>query len=250
MVQLEVAFLPAELEGKSPKDSLAVLIDVIRATTTMVTAMAHGCAYILPVLHVEEAFQRKHDYNDSSSLLLGGERGGKRVKGFDLGNSPGEYTHERVSNKGLVFSTTNGTRTFLALNGASEILIGAFVNISAMCEYIIKQCQPSSSATNQSKSVLIACSGVKNTFSLEDTVCAGMLVTRLTRRFPEMSKTTSATSAEILYHHYASDLLRMLQISDGGKRLIPIGLGDDLPQCAEVDKYDLVPKLVDGKIIV
>lgn len=254
MVRIDVAFIPAELEAKSPKGSLAVLIDVVRATTTIVTALAHGCSFVLPVLHVEDAFQLKHDRDDSSSILLGGERGGKRVRGFDLGNSPGEYTRAVVRNKGLIFSTTNGTRTLLALNGASEILVGSFVNISAVCEYITQKFPRRSPATlppcDPATVILIACSGVMNTFSLEDTVCAGMLVTHLTRRFPEASKTPSATSAEILYHHYASALLQMLRISDGGKRLIPIDLGDDLQDCADVDRYDLVPKYVDGKIIV
>lgn len=250
MIHIEVSFIPAELESKSPKGSLAVLIDVVRATTTIVTALAHGCSYVLPVLHVEEAFQRKHACEDTSSILVGGEREGKRVEGFELGNSPKEYTSDVVHNRELIFSTTNGTRTLLALKGAFEILIVSFVNISAVCEYITKQCQRSSPATNHDKTVLIACSGVKNSFSLEDTVCAGMLVTLLSQRFPETSKTTSATSAEILYQHYASDLLQMLLLSDGGKRLIPIGLGDDLQDCAHVDRYDLVPKYVDGKIIV
>ncbi len=254
MLYIDVAFTPTELETKSPHDIRAVLIDVVRATTTIVTALAHGCSSVLPVLTVEQAFQLKRQYSGKAHVLLGGERGGIRVEGFDLGNSPREYTRGTVEGKELIFSTSNGTRTLLALHGASEILIGSFVNISAISEYLITQIQknpPATLQTSNTKSnyILLACSGVLNTFSLEDTVCAGMFVSLLTHRSPDITKTPSAMAAEILYQHYASDLLHMLHISDGGKRLLPIGFAEDLAECARVDKYQIVPKYKDGKIV-
>lgn len=246
MIHLDVAFLPTELAAKPLHDALAVVIDVVRATTTITTALAHGCAFMLPVLHVEEAFELQRKYaQEPHRPLLGGERGGQRVEGFDLGNSPQEYTPEVVQNKGIIFSTTNGTRTLLALKGATPIVIGSFLNLSAICQYIL--CRPSQ---DQGNPVILACSGVTNTFSLEDAVCAGMFVHFLSTAVPEVSKTPAATAAEILYTHYQADLLAMLQHSDGGRRVAQIGLAQDLVTCAEVDKYPIVPIFHTGKIVV
>ena len=246
MIHLDVAFLPSELAAKSLHGALAVVIDVVRATTTITTALAHGCAYVLPVLHVDEAFELQRQYAQHSQRpLLGGERGGQRVEGFDLGNSPREYTSEVVENKGIIFSTTNGTRTLLALQGAAPILIGSFLNLSAICQYILRR--PSQ---NQKNPAILACSGVVNTFSLEDAVCAGMFVHVLSAAQPDMSKTPAAIAAEILYTHYQADLLAMLQNSDGGRRVSHIGLAQDLVICAEVDKYPIVPIFHAGKIVL
>ena len=246
MIHLDVAFFPAELEAKSFHESLAVVIDVVRATTTITTALAHGCAYVIPVLHVEDAFEFSQQFADSFPLLLGGERGGKRVDGFDLGNSPREYTSAIVDQKGVIFSTTNGTRTLLALDGASPIVIGSFLNISAVCQYILHYTQKHPTQN----SVLLACSGVMNSFSLEDTVCAGMFVRQLSTETDDISKTPAATAAEILYAHYQDDLLAMLQNSDGGRRITHIGLAHDLIACAEVDTYHIVPIFQEGKILL
>jgi 2-phosphosulfolactate phosphatase len=250
MMTLDVAFLPSELAAKSIEGSLAVLVDVVRASTTITIALAHGCSFVRPVLHVEDAFQYAQDAHDSVPLLLGGERGGRRVKGFDLGNSPREYTREVVQHKGIIFSTTNGTRTLLALNGAAQIVIGAFVNMAAVCQYLADRCASRQTSDTQSDTVLIACSGVVNTFALEDTVCAGMIVHRLSTACPDMIKTTAATSAEILYRHYQADLLSMLHISDGGQRMRHIGLEADLPVCAGIDTYPVVPKFCEGKLML
>lgn len=244
MIQLDVAFFPGELDAKSFHGSLAVVIDVVRATTTIITALAQECAFVLPVLHVEDVFDVSQRYAGQVPVLLGGERGGKRVAGFDLGNSPREYTAAVVNQKGLIFSTTNGTRTLLALDGASPIVIGAFVNISAVCQYILRYTQEQPTHN----SVLIACSGVMNSFSLEDTVCAGMFVRQLSTEADALSKTPAATAAEILYAHYQDDLLAMLQNSDGGRRVSHIGLASDLVACAEVDAYPIVPHFQEGKI--
>lgn len=246
MIHLDVAFLPSELAAKSLYGALAVVIDVIRATTTVTTALAHGCAFVLPVLHVDEAFDVQRQYvRQSQRPLLGGERGGQRVEGFDLGNSPREYTPEVVQNTGIIFSTTNGTRTLLALKDAAPILIGSFLNISAICQYILRR-----SSEYQGNSVILACSGVVNTFSLEDAVCAGMFVHCLSAATHEVCKTPAATAAEILYTHYQTDLLAMLQHSDGGRCVAQIGLAQDLTACAEVDKYAIVPIFHTGKIVV
>ncbi|GAK57872.1 putative 2-phosphosulfolactate phosphatase [Candidatus Vecturithrix granuli] len=246
MIHLDVAFLPSELAAKSLHSALAVVIDVVRATTTITTALAQGCAFVLPVLHIEEAFELQRQYaQEPHRPLLGGERGGQRVEGFDLGNSPREYTSEVVKNKGIIFSTTNGTRTLLALKEAAPILIGSFLNISAICQYILRH-----PFQDQRNPVILACSGVVNTFSLEDAVCAGMFVHFLSVAEPDISKTPAAMAAELLYTHYQADLLAMLQNSDGGRRVARIGLAQDLVACVEVDKYPIVPIFHAGKIVL
>ncbi len=250
MIRLDVAFLPSELGAKSLPGALVIVIDVVRATTTITTALAHGCAFILPVLHVNDAFALQRQYEHLLPLpLLGGERGGQRVEGFDLGNSPQEYRSDVVKDTGIILSTTNGTRTLLAVKDASSIVIGSFLNMSAVCQYILHYAQ-NNHAQDQDHIVILACAGVANTFSLEDSVCAGMFVHRLAACTSDISPTAAATAAEILYTHYQPDLLAMLRNSDGGRWLSRIGLASDLAACAEVDQYPLVPIFQAGKIVL
>lgn len=245
-MNIDVAFIPDELQRKSLTDTVAILIDVVRATTTIATALAHGSAFVLPVLHVEDAFRTRQAYEHPETILLGGERGGKRVEGFDLGNSPREYQPNVIHSKGIIFSTTNGTRTLLQLHDANQVLVGAFVNMSALCEHLIHQ----ANNTEAPLQIQVACSGVRGTFSLEDTVCAGMIVKTLARMGGSLNTTPAAIAAEIIYEHYQDDLLQMLHLSDGGRRIVNIGLKADLEACAEVDKYTVIPIYRQGTIRV
>lgn len=248
-MKVDVALIPEEISNKKLEGKTVVAIDVLRATTTVITALQSGCSFIVPVRTLEEAFNKVKELDPP--VLIGGEREGKKVPGFDLGNSPGEYTPESVKGKKIIFTTTNGTRILTTIEEGSEpvptIFICAFVNITAVARELIRGIPEHA---RPHKEVMIACAGIEGNFSLEDFVCAGALVHRLDDLISkDLKKSEAAEAAEILYHHYQSDLLKLFQRVRGGKSLSTIGLGEDLNFCAQVDVCNLVPKFEKGRII-
>src|SRR5271165_3967965 len=160
-----VHLLPQLAPAGALAGGLAVVIDVLRATTTIVHALAAGCADVRPCAEVDEARQLA-DGMRAGRVLLGGERGGEPLPGFDLGNSPGAYTAQRCKGCTIVLTTTNGTRALHRAAEASRVLIAGFVNYSAVCEQLRLDARP----------VHIICSGTEGEVSLEDTILAGALV--------------------------------------------------------------------------
>ena len=204
----------------------------MRATTTITFAVANGATAITPVLTPEDAFRLAAD---QPNTLIGGERGGVKVDGFDLGNSPREYTESVVSGRQIVLTTTNGTRTLQACRAAERILVGSFLNLSAIVDQLAQV----------EGELVIACSGREGGFCTEDTVFAGACVAAL----GETQLTDAAETAKILYQTHCEDLLGMLRNCYHGQYLASIGLGADLEFCAQVDLVDVLPHLVDGRII-
>lgn len=218
--------VPARLQG-----GLAVVIDVLRATTTMVHALAAGCTHIRPVENVEEARSLADDL-PAGKVLLGGERGGLPLPGFDLGNSPAEYTARRCRGTVLVLTTTNGTRALLRAAEAERVLAGAFVNFSAVCEQLGRDRRP----------VHMVCAGSEGEVTLEDTLLAGALVDFLCEE-EEVSLNDSARLAWDCFENHGALLQGSLELSLGGRRLFDLGLEADIRLAAEVDKFNLVPEL-------
>src|SRR5262249_8185995 len=132
--QIDVYLLPALVEPHELTGKTVVVIDVLRATTTIIHALASGAREVLPFLEIGEAQQKATEVGETA--VLGGERGGKPIPGFDLGNSPAEYTPDKVRGKTVVFTTTNGTRAMLRCHAAQRVLVGAFVNFSAVCREV------------------------------------------------------------------------------------------------------------------
>src|SRR5690554_3052027 len=162
-VRIDLAFAvgerdPAEFAGKT-----VVVIDVLRASSTILTALANGCPEVIPVAEPKEAFALAEKYG-RDQVLLGGEREARKIRGFDLGNSPDEYGKEVVAGKKLIFTTTNGAKAFLEAGGAAEILVGAFLNISRVCSYLKKK----------KREIFLFCAGRKGRLALEDLFCAGI----------------------------------------------------------------------------
>ncbi|MDZ7261353.1 MAG: 2-phosphosulfolactate phosphatase [candidate division KSB1 bacterium] len=236
---IEVYLTPQEFTSEDLKDKIAVVIDVLRASTTITTALYHGCKQIIPVAEVEAAMNLAANM-PRDTRLLGGEREGKKIPGFDLGNSPTEYTPELVSNKTLIFTTTNGTKLLSKTPKALKTLVASLVNIEQICQHVI---------AHPETDLGILCAGKLNRFSLEDAVCAGLLVTLLGRHFGESLKLTDAArAAELLYQKYTDNFLEMLQQSQHGKYLIEIGMGNDLEVCARVNSIPIVPCFKEGII--
>lgn len=162
-MKLDVVFTPGEL-GASVGQRTVVVIDVLRATSTILEALVNGARDVLPVESVEQAVRKAQELG-REQVILCGERDVERVEGFDLGNSPLEYVPERVRGKTLVLTTTNGTRAILLGAGGTDCLIASFLNATATAERVVR------SATD----VLILCAGREGRFSLEDAVCAGVI---------------------------------------------------------------------------
>ena len=166
MRSLNVHFLPSLVDPKELSGCTCVVIDVLRATTTIATALFAGAREVIPCLEIEDA-RRIAASLPTGSYLLGGERGGKKIDNFQLGNSPAEYTAEVVKDKVVVFTTTNGTRALLACRGAEFVLCGAFVNLSPLCE-----------AIRNRSNIHLVCAGTDGQISREDVLLAGAIVDR------------------------------------------------------------------------
>lgn len=215
-----------------------VVIDALRASTTLVTALANGCREVIPVDTVERAMSTRKRIGPQGVLLCG-ERGGRKIQGFDLGNSPREYLPDIVSGKTLVFTSTNGSRAMVFVRGCHLGLIGAFINAGATARRIL----------SDGADVAVVCSGRENLFSIEDTACGGLILSRLLDLKPDATLNDAARTALVLYRHHARDLLGLLQTSDHGRHLVEIGFGEDLPICARVDPTDVVPVIRDSKVV-
>lgn len=233
-----VAFAPGEIAAAGLRSQAAVVIDVMRATTTVVTAVANGVKRIVPALTPEEArvLARRFSLHE---VLLGGERGGEPLPGFHLGISPREYSRDRVGDKVVVFTTTNGTRAMVAAASAASSAVCAFINVDAVGRW----------AQAQGRDLTVICSGEHGGFSLEDAVCAGMLLDRLALSGASLTCTDSAFAARILSAHYRDRLDRLQEDSAWARRLERAGRAEDLRACLQVGILDLVPVFLDGAII-
>lgn len=237
-MKLTVYLTPNDFEASHLKGKVAVVIDVLRASTSIVTAIHNQCHQIIPVAEVATAQKLAHAQSKTTTLLCG-ERGGLKIEGFHLGNSPAEYTFATVRNKTLIFTSTNGARLLTKTLEAEQVLVGAFVNISAVIEYLLK--------TDQE--VALLCAGSENQFSLEDTTCAGMMLAKLYRAIPRrMEMNDAALAAMFLYQKFEQNLLNMVRLAHHGRYLIKIGFQSDLTLCMQIDAAPVIPIFKTGVI--
>jgi len=232
---IQVALCPSEIRRISAtnlSEVTAVVFDVLRATSSILTGLASGVEAIIPVRTVEEARARKLKDPD---LLLAGERGGLPPEGFDLGNSPEEF--EKLTGRRVVMTTTNGTAAIESMRTASKVLIGALLNIDALADYLF---------THPPKRLLLVCAGTGEEFSLEDAVAAGALVARLS---DDQRLSDSAIITRSLYEQVGDDLNEWLRQTQNGKHLRKIGKDADITWCARLSIFDLVCQLQGEKVI-
>ncbi len=221
-------------------DRAVVVIDILRATSVIIHAMSQGAMEIIPVSTVEDAFQMAKAF-PRGFILLGGEKESKNIPGFDLGNSPREYVAERVKGKKLILTTTNGTKAFHLVSSGKEILVGSFFNIGTIAQKCLEL----------DKDLLIFPSGDEGNFSLEDTICGGMLIQLITGTAERPVTLTDASEcAKILYERFKDNLVEAFYLSRHGKELINRGFEEDLAYCARVDAIPLIPTFRDGVIKV
>jgi len=209
----------------------AVVIDVLRATTTIVHALASGCNDVRPCADLDEARQLANAM-PAGKVLLGGERGGVPLPDFDLGNSPCEYLAAKCKGVSVVLTTTNGAKALHRAVEAARVLVAAFVNYSAVCEQLRQDSRP----------LHIVCAGMSGVPALEDTLLAGALVDYLCEEI-DARLNDSARLAWDCYENHGRVLSGALEISHGGQHLLSLGFEDDIRAAAEVDKFHLVPEL-------
>jgi 2-phosphosulfolactate phosphatase len=238
-MEIDLAFSPDELKRKDLREKSVVVVDALRATSTMIVAFENGCRGFIPVATIEEAREVAAQAKNPD-VLLGGERGAKPVEGFHFGNSPRDYSRERVNGKTVVLTTTNGTQALVAAQTGAEIFIGAFLNLSALTRRLMES----------GRDALIACSGEKGFFCLDDTVCGGALIARLEERGIPLRLREAALAARVLFDPYGRDILGLLRNCEWGRELEKLGLGEDIPICAQLDSSNLVPICREGRIFL
>lgn len=237
-MNIDIQLMPAAPNPNLLFDRTVVVIDILRSTSVIIHAMSQGALEIIPVTTVEDAFKMAKAF-PPGFILLGGERESKNIPGFDLGNSPREYVADRVKGKKLILATTNGTKAFHLVSAAKEILVGSFFNIEAVAE----RCQ------ELDRDLRIFPSGDEGNFSLEDSICGGMLIELITRKGKKSIRLTDASRcAQILYKRFENRLLEAFHLSNHGKELIERGFKEDLSYCARVDITSIVPEFKAGVI--
>jgi 2-phosphosulfolactate phosphatase len=231
---VEVCFSPGLFqETLTTGDFIVVLVDILRATTTICTALANGAEAIIPVASHEEARRLK-----SQGFLVATEKDGVQLDFADYGNSAFSFTRDAIGGKTLVYCTTNGTRALEMAKSASSIAIGAFINISAVTKWLAAQ----------QKNVVILCSGWKNRFCLEDTLFAGALTARLLETGLFWTDCDSANASMDLWHLAEGDVLGYIEKAAQRHRLKKLGLDDVIPYSFACDQVEVVP-VFDGTLI-
>ena len=204
--------------------AIFVVIDVMRATTSMVTALSNGARMFVPVTDYDAARALK----TGPDILLCGEEMGKPLPDFDLSNSPREYQPDVVQDKILVQCTSNGTKAIAACAAASEVIAAAFINMQAVCAYL----------RHVKTDIVCVCSGERGKLSLEDFLCAGNIVDNLAVRASD-----PACAARLAYQSCRDTLYETMRDSEWGSYIASIGYADDIQYCAQLNSVDIVPKI-------
>lgn len=237
-MQVDVVLTPSELSEINLAGRSAAVIDVLRASTTMVSALDAGCKDIIPCSSVEEA-TRLAETLGRENIILCGERDGNKINGFDLGNSPSEFTESAVRTKTLLMATTNGTTVISKTRSAANLAIASFLNARAVADYLI----------GLNSDINLICSGKLGRFSLEDILCAGFLTGIVSSKCPQAVLTDASKMAMALHKKESKSLLKALKQSQHGSYLISLGYIEDIKYAAQLDITETVPVLKDGRII-
>ncbi len=232
MKTIDVCLSPELMHLYDVRDRTVVVVDILRATSCMVTAFAHGVESITPVANLEQCRKMK-----TQGYVISGERDGKKVDGFDKGNSPFEYLNDQVKGLKLAFTTTNGTQAIEKSKEAKEVIIGAFLNLNTVAKYLLLG----------ENNALIVCAGWKGRVNLEDTLFAGALVERLKEYLgPDCD---APLAAQHLYNLAKGDMVSFLNASSHVRRLNKLNIHDDIKFCVTPDQYKILPKLKNGVLM-
>lgn len=235
-MHLDVFLTPCAVTDEALEGTLTVVIDVLRATTTITTALSAGAAAIRPVATMQEVeFQTAS--TDGNGYLRAGERDGEKIEGYDLGNSPLDYTSQTIEGQTIILTTTNGTRALSKASAAEEVIVGSMLNAYRVARWI---------AEREQDTVLL-CAGRHNRPALEDTLCAGLLIDYL-REIGASPEMTDAAHIVERFFDQTDDLETAVEASSSVQRLRQIGHERDISYCLQQDSLPILPRFVDGEI--
>lgn len=238
---MKISVIPTaqQSQGIDFSGQTAVVIDVLRATTVITTALDNGAREVIPVKTVEEA---QNLYATCDNALRGGERNALKIEGFDLGNSPLEYKKKVVEGKTLILTTTNGTNAINNIIGADEVVLACFRNAEAMANHLVRL------SHRGSRDIIIVCAGTEGRFSLDDGLCAGMLI-ELLKQKTEVETDDLGLLLNRFYNESKDNLFSALSECYHLKRLFMLGFYDDIKFCLETNCVGTVPILKNDKIV-
>lgn len=231
---IEVCFTPGEYEYFKGEYDIVVVIDVLRATSAICAAFDNGVKSIIPVSSLEEAMEYKE-----KGYLVGAERKGEIVEGFDFGNSPFSYMREDFKGHDIVLTTTNGTKALNLANDAPIVVVGSLLNLDALCHWL----------EEQEKNTLCLCSGWQDKFNLEDTICAGAICEYLISTGKFTSEEDSSIASKYLCMSAWVNPLGYLKSSSHRRRLKNLNLNEDIKYCLTPNQTDVIPILRDGRLV-
>lgn len=239
-MRLDVYLTADELARSDSTGRVVAVIDVLRASTTIVTALANGARAVVPFADADELMTRARQF-ERGDVRLAGERKMMPIEGFDLGNSPAQFTKEAVGGMTVLLTTTNGTRALVGAQGAADIVVAAYVNVSVVTAML-------RTALRGGTDVTIACSGQDGHYALEDAACAGRYVRMVTKRLSGVAMNDAAHSCALLARNYGDDIASVFRDAAHGRALADAGFEGDLALCAAVDAYPIVPVFRDRQI--
>jgi 2-phosphosulfolactate phosphatase len=239
-MRVDVFFVHHEVTSADVLNRVVAVVDVLRASTSIAVALANGARAIVPLGSSEEVVSRAKSL-ERSEVKLAGERRMQPIPGFDMGNSPLEFTREAVEGKTVLMSTTNGTPAILAAPGARDVVVASYVNFSAVLSML-------RAALRGGTDVAIICAGQDRRFALEDAACAGLFVQHITSKHSKAEINDAAQAAMLIDKRFGSNLKRLLKLSAHGIALADAGFGDDLAACADLDSHPVVPVYQDRQI--
>lgn len=234
----EVFLTYSNVSEEDVRNRTVVVIDVLRACSTITTALANGARAVMPVADMAEAGKIAGNL-DPDVFRLGGERDGKKIDGYDLGNSPLEYTREVVEGRDVILNTTNGTRALSQAKTAKHLVAACFLNAERVANFV----------RDVADQVTIVCAGRQNRLALEDTLCAGLLLDRLWDRDEPDVVTDSAHTAYTLYETDRDTLSTALHGANHAERLVQQGHEDDLDYCFQIDTLSVLPYYSENRLL-
>lgn len=235
---VEVYFLPAETDENTFAGHTAIVVDLLRASTTIITALANGAREVIPAESPERAVSLRDEIG-KVAVRLCGERGGEMIPGFDMGNSPREYTRDAIANRILLFASSNGSKAILAASEAEELAVGALINAAAVVQW----------AAGTQRDCVILCAGKQGEFSGEDAACAGYLVSLLGAS--GYTPGNDGARAVLAFAKEAQgDWLAFVKATDHGQYLMELGYGADFPVVVDLNRVPVVPILRDNKLVL
>ncbi|MGH7637673.1 MAG: 2-phosphosulfolactate phosphatase [Gemmatimonadaceae bacterium] len=239
-MRVDVFNTPQEVTPAEVGNRAVAVIDVLRASTSIATALANGARAVVPFASSEEVVSRATSLGKGAAKLAG-ERKMQAIPGFDFGNSPLEFTPDAVEGQAILMSTTNGTAAILAVQGARDVIIASYVNFSAVLSML-------RAALRGDTDVAIVCAGQDRGFALEDAACAGLFVRHLTGAQASVDINDAAQAAMLIDRKFGRTLKKLVNTSAHGAALADAGFGDDLAACIKVDSVPVVPIFQDRQI--